>query len=314
MALFLSFLMPLRGQQLPIFTQYREYHGYINPAAVNSDYLLYEYNSALSVSYRQQWEQVEGSPRNLFVKGEHLFRGPGSFSLLGGFTVIRDEAHPFSFTGTYLRLAACLAKDPYAGAISLGFNLGFVQYRTATAGLEVREAGDPGLTSSEQASGQPDIGFGVYYHRQLANGDNIYGGLSVPQFAMQEYAFSDEMGRFAIKQRLQCYVLAGYYHYYESGAFLEPSVWVRYLPGLPMSIDLNCRYSFAQQFWAGAGISSSANAHLEAGYLLGSLDRGRQNLKIGYGFDFGLQESGNLFGPAHEINLAWVFDSRKKRF
>ncbi|MFT5165953.1 MAG: hypothetical protein ACI8P3_001184, partial [Saprospiraceae bacterium] len=42
------------AQQLPLFTQYREQAGIINPAAVHSDYFIYEHNVAFGGSYRKQ--------------------------------------------------------------------------------------------------------------------------------------------------------------------------------------------------------------------------------------------------------------------
>lgn len=311
----LSVLTPVYTQQLPLFTQYREYHGYLNPAAINSDYLLYESNLAVSASYRSQWGEVEGGPRDLFLKGEFLWRTDGAFDLLSGAHVIRDEADPFSFTGAYLRFAAVLADDPYFGALALGFNLGLLQYRVTTDDLQVREANDPRLTSAGQSLLSPDIGAGIFYHRQLLNGDNIYGGFSIPQLAALELAFQGRSSQFSIQQERHFFFLLGYYHYLKDGAFIEPSAWVRHVPGLPLSVDLNCRYTLASQLWMGAGISTQGAMHLEAGYVAGDLKTSRGNLKIGYGFDFGLFNAiGKYFGPAHEVNLAWVMDTRKKRF
>jgi len=44
-----------QAQQLPIFTQYRENHGYINPASISSDYMTYYHNLYFGAPYRLQW-------------------------------------------------------------------------------------------------------------------------------------------------------------------------------------------------------------------------------------------------------------------
>ncbi len=93
-----------QAQQLPIFTQYREYQSFINPAAVSSDYFTYEYNLSFGASYRRQWLDFNDSPRNLFVRGEYVGKTQGKAHLIAGGYFLRDDTHPISFNGAYGRV------------------------------------------------------------------------------------------------------------------------------------------------------------------------------------------------------------------
>ena len=60
------------AQQLPYQTQFRQLYSYINPAAVSSDYFLYEYNTSIHSSYRLQWAAQPQTPRTFQVSGEYI--------------------------------------------------------------------------------------------------------------------------------------------------------------------------------------------------------------------------------------------------
>jgi len=68
-------MLPLASvaQQLPLFTQYRENIGIINPAAFNQDFLIYENNLSFGASYRRQWVGLESGPQTQTIRGEYLF-------------------------------------------------------------------------------------------------------------------------------------------------------------------------------------------------------------------------------------------------
>jgi Type IX secretion system membrane protein PorP/SprF len=119
----------LFAQQLPIFTQYRESHGYINPASINSDFLTSEYNMNFGSSYRQQWAGVTGSPTDILLHGEYLKKSRSNFHLLIGGTFLKDETAPISVTLEQVRIASVMADDPFYGAFSVGISAGAAQYR-----------------------------------------------------------------------------------------------------------------------------------------------------------------------------------------
>lgn len=313
--LFIAFSPELFSQQLPLFTQYREYHSYINPASISHDYFSQEYNLTLGASFRKQWVGLEASPGSLFFKGEYILRTNTAFNLSFGGYLMTFDTDPISTNGAYGKIAALFTEDPYFGAFSVGLTFGALNYQIDAGGLIPFHVNDAILSNSASEQQMvPDIGFGAYYYKQFRDGglegDVIYAGLSVPQLLGLDIQFRDNQGTYGIEQQRHVYGVAGYYKYFNELSFFQPSVWVRYVPNAPVQFDLLARYQHNRTFWVGTGIATSKIIHFEGGVFIGNPSK-KNSLKIGYGFDYPFSSYGSVFGSAHEINLALLLDTRK---
>ena len=67
------------AQQLPLFTQYREQIGIINPAAIQGDYFIYEHNVSMGGSYRRQWVGLDNAPTTQTIHGQYMYAERGGF-------------------------------------------------------------------------------------------------------------------------------------------------------------------------------------------------------------------------------------------
>jgi len=298
------------AQQLPLFTQYHENVGIINPAAVNSNYILYENNISFGLSYRRQWIGIETAPETQTLHGEYMYAETGSFGWIAGGFILNDKTGPTSFTGAYGRIAGIITDDPYYGGLSFGLSFGAVQYRVNVSEIRLTEPNDI-LTTEDQSRVYPDFGLGVYYYRQVErgflDGDHYYAGVSVPQIFGLNLEFKDESGEFSMQRVQHFYGLLGLYHYLKDDSYLEPSIWIKYAPNAPINVDFNIRYQMGSNFWIGTGVSTAGAFHFEAGYILGENLGWESNLKIGYGFDYSFTTFGSNAGSAHEINLSYSF-------
>lgn len=296
------------AQQLPVFTQYREFHGIINPATLNSDYTNYEYNLSFGVSSRIQWSGLEGAPRTSLVRGEYIFDNHGTGLLVGGY-ILQDRTGPTSTTGVYGRIAGIISDgDPYFGGLSIGLNFGAAQFRIDASDIEFVDAGDF-AGADNQYKIYPDVGAGIYFYRQLDgggifDGDNVYVGLSVPQVFGLDLTFTNELGDFSVTKVQHYFGLIGLYKYFSEDSFWEPSIWVKYVPGASVQVDFNSRVQWSRNFWLGAGIANNKNFHLETGFMLGDNVGWDHNIKIGYGYDHSFTTFGPFAGSTHEINVA----------
>jgi len=192
----------LQAQQLPIFTQNREYHGYINPASVNSNFLWNEYNISAGVSYRKQWANTSFTPRTLLVRGEYVYNSGGAIGLVTGGYIIKEEYDPFSLTGFVARIGGLTLGDKsYGGrdisvrALSIGFTGGFMQYRLNSTGLTIRDADDTNIVNAVAIA--PEIGAGIFYHQKFGyrKGHAFYIGLSSPQILGTTFLLENGIGR-----------------------------------------------------------------------------------------------------------------------
>ena len=297
-----------QAQHLPLFTQYRDQIGILNPGAFSHTYLHNEDPLSFGLSFRRQWVNLESAPVTQTLRGEYLYETGGAVNMVFGGHIVNDQTGPTGFTGAYGRVGALLTSDPYYGGLSLGFNFGLVQYRIKASELELRDLNDP-VGMEDQSKLFPDIGVGIYYYKYLDRGflddSHVYAGISIPQVIGLDLEFITETGSFSTQRIQHFYGLIGLYKYFRDDTFLEPSVWVKYAPGAPVNVDLNLRYQLSGNFWLGAGGSTAGTIHLETGVILGENYNLSNNFKIGYGFDYSFNTFGPEVGSTHEVNLSY---------
>lgn len=301
------------AQQLSVFTQYREYQGIINPAAVSSDYFSFEHNFSAGVSHRLQWANFDGAPNTSLMRGEYIIDTGGAFSLLTGGHILSDQIGPTGNLGVYGRIAGILTKkNDYAsnGGLVLGLTVGAAQFRIRSSNIELVDPTDD-LTKNNQFKIYPDVGAGIYFYHRFDRGffrnDNFYAGISVPQLFGLDLTFTNSNGKYTVKRVPHFYSMLGFYKYFGDRSFFEPSIWVGYVEGAPIQIDLNFRVQWKRAFWVGVGASNSSTAHFEVGFIIGENFADDKHIKIGFGYDHTFSTFGPFAGPTYEFNIAYTF-------
>ncbi|NJL74431.1 MAG: PorP/SprF family type IX secretion system membrane protein [Saprospiraceae bacterium] len=312
MALAITFSTLLHAQQLPNFTQYRSYSSLNNPAAISSNYMAFEQNGSIGTSYRVQWSDVIAAPRTFVLQGDYLMDNGGGTSLLFGGHVINDQTGPLATTGVYGKIGGVISRKPESGGFCVGLTAGAVQFGVKSKELRLRDLDD--LTAQQNLNSvYADVGVGIFAYQRMGGkktkGDFLYGGVSIPQIIGSTVSIVDDEGKeFSLKRNQHIYGNIGYLHYFWNDSFIEPSVWVKYVPNAPINVDANIRYFFDESLlWIGAGGSSSKAAHIEFGVMLGDNTAYENNLQIGYGYDYSFNSFGPSVGGTHEVNVAYVF-------
>lgn len=319
LSVFLLFQGLLSAQQLPLFTQYRENFPLINPAIVNADLMAISYvpDSKAAISYRAQWTKLKDSPRTFTAQYEHVL--PKDNMALGA-TFFSDITGPTRITGGYLRYAYQAYLND-ATVVSGGLSVGFMQFRYRGDLGIFRDPGDvTGFTINTKTLS--DVNLGIFINSELQNYDVFYGGISAPQLASINIDSKEGNDKFFVYKTTHFYGLLGYYKFLGDGfgnldgnLFLEPSMWVKYVPNAPVQVDLNLRFQMADVFWVGAGASVSFldkfrrdNLHFEAGIVVS--DRAGWNdrsMKIGVGYDSSITPYGPYLGGAYELNVVYAW-------
>jgi type IX secretion system PorP/SprF family membrane protein len=239
------------------------------------------------------------------VRAEWFQKDREGFNILAGGYVVQDATGPTGFTGAYLRAGGIFTDDPEQHGIVAALTFGMVQYRVNTFDLQLREKDDILIGESRQQT-YPDVGLGVFAYQKL-NGnfsdDIIYAGVSMPQALGLSLDFKNGNGTFSTQRVRHYYAQAGWYHFLGEGTFLEPSVWLKYVPNTPFNADINLRFQLSNSFWVGAGASNRGKIHAEAGAIVGEALGLNGRLRIGYGFDYSFASFGALVGAAHEFNV-----------
>jgi type IX secretion system PorP/SprF family membrane protein len=305
----LSSVFQLKAQQIPLFTQYREAQGVLNPASINYDFFTDRHKTSFGASMRRQWTEITNAPTTQILRGEHFMADrDGVCPLFGGY-LMNDQTGPTGFTGVYGRFATVFTSDAEYSGLSIGLSAGAVQYRVKTSELRLHDPNDiRALTDRMQI--YPDIGAGIFYYQRmdgLSDDDYFYAGASVPQLMGLDIEFPTDDKKFSTRRVQHFFGNVGWYHYVGQSSFIEPSIWVKYAPQVPLNIDLNVRYQMASSMWVGIGTSLKGKIHAETGVILGKSMGMGTNFKIGYGFDYSFQSYSPYVGTTHEFNLSFSF-------
>lgn len=292
----------LPAQQLPLFTQYREAIGIINPAALNGDFLIShgDLSTFIGLSARTQWVGRKGTPKTQFIRGEMVTDWQNITWLLGGY-IINDQVDRIGTTGIYGRAAVMITGNhPEEGGLSVGLAAGYVNYRVRLEGAIVRDPDDE-LALINQSRSSPDLGAGIYAWKALGN-SYMYGGLSIPQILGLNVDFRRDSDTFNIVRVRHYYANAGMIVMMNVGEviYIEPFIWAKYVPHTPFHVNAGFRYHFISNAWVGAGYGSNGSTHVEIGLELGDYPQ----YKIGYAFDGNFSGNVSYFGNSHEINLS----------
>lgn len=305
----LCYVVVIKAQQIPLFTQYRETQGVLNPAAINYDFFTDRHTSSFGVSIRRQWSDIPNAPSTQILRGEHFMADRTGVAMLFGGHLMNDQTGPTGFTGLYGRFATVFTGDAEFNGLSIGLSAGAVQYRVKTSELKLRDPDDI-RALSDRTQMYPDLGMGIFYYQRMDgvfDNDYFYAGLSVPQLMGLELNFPTDGGSFSTKRVQHYFANVGWYHYIGESSFIEPSASVRYAPNVPLNIDLNARYQMGSSFWIGVGTSLQGKIHAETGMIVGKSMGSDNNFKIGYGFDYSFQSYGPYAGTTHEVNLSFSF-------
>ncbi|PHN01682.1 PorP/SprF family type IX secretion system membrane protein [Flavilitoribacter nigricans] len=301
------------AQQLPAFTIYRDHWNVINPASLSNNYLVNEWYFSAGASYRQQWWNAEGSPNTQVLNFEAVL--PEYDQIVTGGHIIRHQTGLIDQTGLYGQFAYRIEMGRRTEqALVFGLNAGIVQYRANLSDIQFADA-ELGPLERDLIY-HPDFSLGAFYYHS----DLFYAGISVPQVFGLNTTFRDTTNNEFNIQRIQhMYGVVGGYipvsWFGTEASFLEPSAWIRYVPGSPVSIDANLRYQISDFYWVGLGAGSgtgaafSARLHLETGMILGeSLNIYAGQFKIGIGFDIPLGVYRSAFGNSAELNLIYSWE------
>jgi type IX secretion system PorP/SprF family membrane protein len=300
MAVFYASLSVLSAQQLPLFAQHAEYHGLINPASVNCNFLTDNgANLSVGLSYRSQWSGLgRVAPTTQVLRGEFI---NDNYNFIAGGYLQNDRLGITNNFGGYGRFAYVISGDNLSdGGLSFGLNLGVSRWDLKTSLLSLSQSNDPDFPEDPTFS-YLDVGIGAYWYQKLGDESKyFYMGVSAPRtfsWGGKDYTSAKRYPHF--------YGLAGVYLPLFEDGFVEFSTWTRYVEKIPLQSSFNVRLQPTAFFWLGAGTITDFKT---ASYMMAECGVTHRGVKLGYAFSWsGVSQH---FGNAHEVNLALVLDTR----
>ena len=304
---FSLFCASANAQQLPLFTQYREYTGVLNPAAISSDYFLDDYKMNFGLSVRSQWRGVAKNPKTQLLRGEWFNkRDYATAHLVVGGWLMNDQTGATGTTSAAGRIGVLVSDYPEQAGVSAGISLGMGQFRFDASSVALKNPNDP-LGEQDFRQFYPDVALGIYGYGALSDRNNyLYGGVSLPQAFAPDLLLRTSAKTYSLNRVRHYYAQLGFCQFLEDRSFWEASAWLRYVPTAPLSIDINVRYRLKNILWLGAGYSTARNLHVEMGFVFET--DGGPAFKIGYGYDSSFNNNLPYFGASHEVNISVLLD------
>ena len=335
MVLFTLFIVLLHAQRTPYTPFYRYNWQMVNPAAMDRIFMVSNTKTMmLSASYFKQWVDIDGAPEFYHISYEHKPIVDRRFPhrIKWGVQAFEDKTDAIGTFGAYANFSYYIefgnSRDK---TLHFGISPGFIQYAVDTKEVRFQEQDEQALEMFAESQTFTDFNFGVFYKHSK----RFYVGASVPQtFTLN--INSPEDGLFVADriQKMHFYFVAGgfingssnQYSYTANNRWiLEPSLWVRYLPGYtyqtisektPISGNFNLRMHYrpnqksADLIWGGIGIGTGNSLHLEAGlykvFIYTIRDEGTL-ARLSLSYDASLGQEVVSLGNSIGINLAFAW-------
>jgi len=289
------------AQQIPISTIFVE-----NPFAFNPAVAGTSNGFKVRMDNRMQWVGFGDAP----VTTQLSYFGPHQLRNIGyGGNLNYDKTGPVSSLKMNGAFATNFAID-FDIRVSLGLNLGLVQYRVDGTQFDFYNQRDPDAEALQtvMANFRPDAGTGVYvYHHDW------YVGMSAQQLFNNNLKLAPT-GEDSKINRLKThfYGFAGYR--FTDGVsqhwLIEPSILLRSVAGTPFQMDISGRVIYNQQFWGGLSIRNSFESLNDFSIIFGYIHERR--IQIALAYDYTFSKIRNFTAGTFELVLGYNFDDVKK--
>ncbi len=322
-------VIQLHAQQRPYYTQYILNDFIINPALAGiEDYWDVKF------SHRHQWVGLDGAPVTTYATiqgplqksefgrespttvhptgdnpmGKDFYRDYSSttphFGL--GFTVINDATGPLNRFAAYGTLAYHI---PIAErtSISGGISVGVQDMRLDASKLDfgTQYPIDPAVAGSGYLNQiKPDITMGVYLYSA-----SYFVGLSAQQIIPEKIGFGDAKitgDSIVLNNKLvpHLFLQAGYRLLLNDDINFMPSVTVKYISPLPLSVDFNAKLQYRDLLWVGGSYRPNDGFAAMVGLNISS------TLNIGYSYDFTTSQLNTVSRGTHEILVGFLLGNK----
>ena len=289
--LFISILIigsAFSAQQLSFNSQYMLNQYMINPAAAGQ-----HLEAPISLSVRQQWAGIQGTPVNQFIsfnrrigKAQNMAFGTQLFNDVNG------AFKNIGMQGTY----AYHLKINENSKLSFGASAILSQTTVDGTNFIVNDYSDETLLGVKQKSFAPDASAGIFYFTQ-----NIFIGASSNQLLQAKYSFGENL--IPNSQINHIFGSGGIKIKMAPGYKIEPSFLIKTIGPAPTEIDLNARFFYRENIWLGFSYRNSG-----ASIVMVGLERDR--FVIGYSHDFTSSNIKNYSAGTNELYLQYSFKNK----
>ena len=309
------------SQQRPQYTQYIFNNYLLNPAISGIENYI-----DVKAAYRNQWVGLTDAPvtstlslhaplGKRFLYGNATSFGgqennPMNRSYVQtyqaaephhgvGFHIVSDKAGPISRTDINATYAYHLGLTETLN-ISVGISAGISRMSLDMSKITLENSVDPAITGDDSRL-QPDLGMGVWLY-----GPRYFAGISAQQLLGRPITFTDNEVYDQGKQVPHYFFTAGYKLFLSDDIAAIPSIMVKQVSPVPVSVDANMKIAFQDKFWVGGSYRKDDSFAAMAGFNIGHL------FNVSYAYDFTSSELKSVSSGSHEIILGLLLNNRYK--
>jgi len=318
-----------KAQQQPFYTQY-----VLNPFISNPALAGIENYWDVKLSYRNQWQGIEGAPKTIYLTAQGPFKQikyskPTTSTVAPtekkkrknvatnywtnyksiiphagfGFSILSDKMGPIN------RYAANASYAYHVGlssrtSISAGLAGGVqgISLNTDQLNFGVTNPSDPAVATNNVVNKiRPDISLGVWLYSAFyfvgASAQNI-----VP--SKINYSNSTQQGDGLLVP--QILLSAGYKVFLNDYLTFLPSTMIRMVSNTPVSFDINAKWQYRDIVWLGASYRHSKSFAAMFGMNINS------KLNFGYSYDITTSSLKYATSGTHEIVIGILLGNRNR--
>lgn len=284
------FNLAVRAQQKPLTTLFMTNPYAINPAIAGT----HNYFQVVS-NNRFQWVGFQDAP---ITNTLSIFGPTVKYPMGWGGTISYDVAGAFSI-GTIHGSYAYYYPINEELKVSMGLNLGIMQYKIDLSEVDVQDPSDPLINSSQNTFYLPDASVGVYLYSSF-----YHFGFVATQLINNKIKLGENPTGLS-KLKSHFYVTAGYKYFLNREWAIEPSLILKKVTPAPYQLDFNVRGWFRNMTWFGLSYRTGEALSVLAGYIY------ENKIQIGYSYDIILNPLGKYNYGSHELILSYKFNRIK---
>jgi len=298
------------AQQVPVYSQYMLNGFLLNPAVAGS-----EGYTAINLTAREQWLGLKNAPKTYALSGQTRLLKNSYISRaasvrrrqklssrsgrvgVGGY-VFNDKNGPINRTGMQLSYAYHIRMQK--SQLSFGLSGMFYQFSIDQENIRFEEQ-DIFFESADKSIFIPDASAGVYY-----TDPRIFAGFSTTQLFQSAIRFG-EKGYAEYKMKRYYFLTAGYDFDINNSLTIEPSFLFKTTENFIWQADLNTKFVFNDEYWAGLSFRTGGSLIFMGGIKV-------DKYMFGYSFDYTLSSIMKHSYGSHEFMAAILFGDNARRY
>ena len=312
------------AQQQPQYTQYLINNYILNPAITGI-----ENYTDVKISHRHQWVGLQDAPvttyftihKPLGKKDDRTtatsFAEPGENPRGRNYWQDYEAAKPHSGIGLKIINDQTGPLNRFAGYVSYAYHIGISAQTSIAVGFEAgvqdifldrskldfgtANPTDPAVyNSGEINSLKPDFGAGIWIYSA-----DYFIGLSAQQIIPQKIYYSSN----TVKQQQgklvpHLFATAGFRFFLNDDISMIPSIMVKDVQPVPLSIDFNAKFQYHDLLWAGVGYRLKDGFNALVGINVSN------TFNVSYSYDYTTSQLNTITKGTHEIVLGFLIGNK----